>query len=230
MMSGMNTADQVLAYLKVLVWPVIVAFALVLFRDPIRALLGGIEEFEGFGFKAKIRRQVTQAASDSEAVLAGSPIERTSDGQVGIRALLIISVNMRNALNFGSRLVPRPGDSTTDQLQRMRQIVDRLDTIIIAVLAATTSDDSVEVTPRTPRMNGPDIERYMVAITGWAGWHGVIEARDILRSTLATLCGKRGQAVQPAEVILFVTAADHAFRHWRTLVNDVAESAGSQAR
>jgi hypothetical protein len=67
----------------------------------------------------------------------------------------------------------------------------------------------------------------MTELTGWAGWQGVVEVRDILRGTLATLCGKRGEAVEPTEVILFVTAAGDALRHWGTLVNDVAESVRS---
>lgn len=75
----MTIADQVLAYLRVLVWPTIVAIALVLFRDPIRGLLSGLEEFEGFGIKTKIRSRVAQAARDSANALATSPVIRTGN-------------------------------------------------------------------------------------------------------------------------------------------------------
>jgi len=110
-MLGMTTADQVLTYLKVLVWPTIVVLALVLFRDPIRKLLGNIEEFEGFGVKAKIRQQVDQATRDAETVLAASPAAKVADRPT--RALSTIARNMQSALEFSFSITPRYGSPSS---------------------------------------------------------------------------------------------------------------------
>jgi hypothetical protein len=224
----MSTADVVLAYIKTLVWPAIVALALILFRDPIRGLLGGLEEFEGFGFKAKIRRQVTEAATGAKAALAGSPIEQLAAVRASQEVNAVEADDMKEALKLSSNLVHEPDASVTSQIQRMRLVVDQLNTAIIAVLAVIMVSQSTEGGPQPrPNMTAAGIEGYMAAHTGWAGWRGAIEARDILRGSVAMLCGKRGEAVEPAQVILFVTAGEDALQRWSTLINNTVASAPS---
>jgi hypothetical protein len=228
-MSGMTVADQILAYLKVLVWPIVVTLVLVLFREPIAGILNGLEEFEGFGVKAKVRRQVTQAARDSKAALERSPIIKVSDNPIG-GSLYIIGIHMLNALRFSSNLVPESG-SLTRQLQRMRLAVQRLDTAIIAVLVATAvqpssanrPDHTSETLWRDMTPNG--VELYMIDLTGFAGWRGVIETRDLLSGSLVLVCGKSAEALTPEEADLFVTTAQQALGQLSTLVRNVAISA-----
>jgi hypothetical protein len=120
--------------IKALTWPLIVAVALIMFQDPIRGILGGIEEFEGFGIKAKIRRQVSQAAQDSRAALARSRVERVGSGPTTV--IFIVAANMQAALRFSPNVVREASSPPTDPLPRMRQVVQRLDAAIIAVLVA----------------------------------------------------------------------------------------------
>lgn len=103
MMSGMETANLVLSYLKVLVWPFVVAMALVLFRVPIAALLTGIEEFDGFGIKVRINRQVSRASADALEALSSKEPVKIGDGR--LRLLVIIAPNMRRALLFTETLL-----------------------------------------------------------------------------------------------------------------------------
>jgi hypothetical protein len=216
-MSGMNTADQVLAYLRVLVWPVIVAGALLLFRRPIGRLLDRIEGLEGFGIKAQMRSQVTKAAADSEAALAESPIRRVPN----ITPAVVVVLNMQGVLSLSPRLYPSIPGATGKQ--RMQWIVDRLETGIIAVLVAASLGVSTGVKdpadrPPWPEMTAADIERYMTAVTGVSGWRGVIEARNMLRVGLSSVCGKAGAELSgdAQEVVVFVTAGANA---WNRLVH-----------
>lgn len=220
----MTIADQVLSYLKVLVWPVIVTVALVLFRGPIGEVLRGLEEIEGFGFKAKIRRRVIQAARNSEEALAGSPIKHIRDISSG--RLYVIARYMQTALRFSPDLVPSSGRPPAGRLGPMRRAVEQLEAAIIAVLVVTVLPESNE--PRRvdwSNMTPAGIEIYMVDITGFTGWRGVIETRDTLRDTLSLLCGKRGEAaVTFVEMDLFITAARRAFEHLNDLVSAVVEA------
>lgn len=224
-MAGMQTADLVLSYLKVLVWPLIVLVAIVLFRNPIRALLGGLEEFEGFGIKAKINRQVVQAAADSRAALENEPIEKIADDPPIL--LANIAPNMGIAVEFSSTLITEPSSSMTGP-EKMRQAVERLDTAITAVLVVTIVPDSgqQESSPRSwPKRTAPEIERYMAALTGWTGWRGIVDASDILRGGLAGLCGKRAEAVSVEAVTLFVEASNEALTQLYRLVGSVLDAA-----
>jgi hypothetical protein len=226
----MTIADQVLAYLKVLVWPTIVVFALVLFRDPIKRLLGGLEEFEGFGIKAKIRSRVTQAAADSAKALAASPIERRREHPP--RIVFIIGPFMQRAWQFSPSLVPETGPAVTDPLQRMRMAFERLDTAIIAVLVATAVPEQDQEHSTLSRAGGRSlvmsptgVEVYMLNLTGYSGWKGVIETRDILRRTLASICGKNSKALTPTEANYFDSVVFEASSHLARLVNSVANLA-----
>jgi hypothetical protein len=137
---------------------------------------------------------------------------------------------MQNALRFSSNFVPESGPLTR-QLQRMRLAVQRLDTAIIAVLVATAvrpsqasgSGSTSEVLWRDMTPNG--VELYMIDLTGFAGWRGIIETRDLLSGSLALVCGKSAEALTPEEADLFVTAGQQALQQLNRLVRSVVESA-----
>lgn len=101
----------------------------------------------------------------------------------------------------------------------MRRAVERLESVIVAVLAATAGheyNDREELS--WPRLAADDVERYMVALTGWTGWGKIISAHNILRVGLAAVCGKRGRAVGIVEANHFEDVANLAIEALRTMV------------
>ena len=228
-MSAMTIADEVLAYLKVLVWPSIAAMAILLFREPIGGLLSGLEQFEGFGFKATIRRRVDQAANDSLIALSKSGIERVGNTP---QFAFIIGAYMQRALRFSADLVQSVNPSEADSMQRMRVAFERLDVALVAVLVATAvpEDENQRASRRQGRgrsLADPVlVEDYMIDITGYAGWKGVVETRDILRGVLVSICGKGAKALTSTEASNFIAAASEALRHLSALVVFVADLSG----
>jgi hypothetical protein len=221
--ADMTVADQVLSYIKALAWPAITILALVMFRDPIRGLLGGIEEFEGFGIKAKVRQRVSQAAQDAEAALGGSNVTRVSTSPT--RIYFRVADNMQAALRFSTNVADYASIPPDDPLQRMKQVIERLDTAIIAVLVVTALPDPNQTIKPAWRGTAPlSVEAYMIELTGYAGWMGVIEVRDILRGCLASLCGKKGRAVTSDEANRFTSVGWAALRQLTVLVDAVASS------
>jgi hypothetical protein len=216
MMSGVDTANLVLSYFRTLIWPFIVAMALILFRVPITALLGGIEEFEGFGIKLRVNQQVSRASADAQGALSSKTPQRTGGGR--LRLLVIVAPNMRQAMLFTGTLLPGLPRSAPPQ-DRMRGAVERLDSVIVAVLAATAGhDDNDPEELGWPRLDADDVERYMVALTGWAGWGRIVSARNILMVGLVAVCGKRGKAVGIEEANYFEDVANLAIEALSTMV------------
>jgi hypothetical protein len=210
----MAAASQVLAYLKALAWPIIVLFAIVLFRTPIRGLLDNIEELEGFGVKAKINRQVKQAAGDSQSALAASPVRRFSQRRPDV----VIALNMQRALRFSYGLVDVPSTPPTDQLHKMRLVVDRLDRAIIAVLVAAALPEDRAQAPIYVLSLPSSVEAYMEVVTGYSGWQGIVETRNILRSTVQRICRGSSRHLAPDDVALFISVGDQAFSRLNQLV------------
>jgi hypothetical protein len=211
--------EEVLAYLNVLVWPAIVVVALIVFRVPIGGILANLEEFEGFGIKAKVHRRVTQAAENSNSALMRSPIGRYRGPGLSI-VLFVTARNMQKALEFSSSLMNEsapPGG----QLQQMRRVVERLETAIVAVLVATAFPASDETSQIQVNMTPGSVDAYLFTLTGYTGWRGVVEARDILRRTLNTICGKSASSLESDDVRLFVLAGGRAFEQLEQLVNAV---------
>ncbi|MFE4855795.1 hypothetical protein [Streptomyces sp. NPDC056670] len=84
----MEIAQIVLDYLKALVWPLIVLFVALAFKDEFRRLLDRLTEVKGAGFGAAFGEGVRRAQSVAEAAisedpsaseLANSPIENVFD-------------------------------------------------------------------------------------------------------------------------------------------------------
>jgi len=143
---------------------------------------------------------------------------------------------MQATLAFGVDLVPGAILPEDDALQRMRIAFDRLNTAIIAVLVATaTLDQGASTRPPTgyrPRTSlehsrwqypSPQaVEIYMVDLTGYAGWKGVAETRDILSRTLVSICGKSAKVLTSEEADSFESAAGDALRRLSELVLQAA--------
>jgi hypothetical protein len=112
----------------------------------------------------------------------------------------------------------------------MRQVVERLDAAIIAVLVATTfPEPNFQEPARSGKpvwrgMSPRAVENYMIDLTGYSGWSGVVETRDILQGCLTLLCGKKAKAVTSQEGDRFTAAGWEALRQLTDLVNIVAES------
>jgi len=147
--------------------------------------------------------------------------------------VFVIGPYMQKALRFSRSLVHEEGLPITDPLRRMRWAFERLDTAIIAVLVATDIPESDQeesalnsVQQNILRDKSPaDIEFYMVNLTGYRGWRGVIETRDILRGTLASICGKNTKALTYIEANSFDSAVLEALNQLNRLVNGVANFA-----
>jgi hypothetical protein len=190
-------ADLVLAYIKALAWPAIVVVVLILFRNPLKALLGAIEEFEGFGVRAKIGQRITQAATEAEQCLAHDPphdISRTPayrggpDGRRWIGAREAAS-RMKIAVKFttstGAGVEPQ-------SVERMRISVDALDTAVNAVLVviATSGWRPLHDAEQYSFILAAWIEDQLVDLTGFSGWNGIIRSRNILRNAVSAICGQ----------------------------------------
>jgi hypothetical protein len=68
------------------------------------------------------------------------------------------------------------------------------------------------------------VDNYMIDLTGYTGWSGVVETRDLLQGCLAVLCGKKAKVVTAEEANQFTSAGWEALRHLTDLVNFVAGS------
>lgn len=227
----MADADLVLAYIKALAWPTIVVVVLILFRSPLKALLGAIEEFEGFGVRAKIGQRLTQAATAAEQSLAQDPphdLSRTlayrggPDGRHWIGARETAS-RMEIAMKFTNS----SGEGVAaHSVERMRISVDALDMAVNAVLVvvATSGWPSLPDAEQHRFILATWIENQLVDLTGFSGWAGIIRSRNILRGALSAVCGKAARRVSPQEVITIINAAESAHDRLRRLVSDFANS------
>jgi hypothetical protein len=74
-------------------------------------------------------------------------------------------------------------------------------------------------------MTPAGVDRHLADLTGVSGWRGVIESRNILRSTLIVVCGLGGKTTGQAEAAEFARVALRALQRWQDLVNRVAGSA-----
>ena len=226
----MSVAGQVLSYLRVLVWPVVVLIAIVLFRDSIRRLLAGVEEFEGFGVKAKIRQRVKEGTIAAEDALRGSPPRQGSVPRRPIaRNLVFIISQAQQALTVSRRLASASPVPSDDLLGGMRSALTQLDTAITAVIVIfATSESPDQETRAWADMTSTGVDSHLYDLTGVSGWKGVIDSRDALRGTLIVVCGSNGKAVGDAEADRFRSVALRALRQWENLIRIVAEAGGSQ--
>jgi hypothetical protein len=239
----MSIAGQVLAYLKVLAWPVTALVALVIFRVAIRGVLGGIQEFEGFGIRAKIGREVASGIASAAEALAESPVGLAAPAnhnqppgrtQRGPNEPIFVTSQAQAALTVSSRLAkpdPGIGDDTTEA---MRSYLNWLDTAVTAVMTVFVTAD-----PRDQRLVPPEpagearadltshsIERQFSEVTGVSGWRGVIESRDILRGTIVLVCGQGTRAVSQADARKFVAVVMRSLDQWQDLVKEAGQGPG----
>lgn len=223
----MSISDQVLEYLKVVAWPATVAVALVLFREAIRKVLGGLEEFDGFGIKARIRQQVADGITSAQDALDASPIDFTPAG----RAPAPVISRAQTALTVSSWLAkPDPGVGDRSA-EAMRAYLNWLDTAVTAVVTVFAAADPGDVrgeawADMTPR----GIERQLSAITGVTGWQGVVESRNILRGVVALLHDQGRGTVSQTDAGRFVRVVVRALGQWQQLVLEVSEVASDGAR
>jgi hypothetical protein len=225
----MGTAGQVLAYLRVLVWPVVVLAAIVLFRDSIRRLLAGIEEFEGPGFKVRVRQRIIEGTKAAEEALRGSTPAQDYTPRQPIRNLVFIISQIAATPAVSRRIAGSAPISSNDPLRRMRSALAPLDTAITAIIVIFATAASADEERRPWVDMTPDgVESRLHDLTGVSGWRSTIESRDILRSTLIVACGSKGKAVGEAEVNRFIEVASLAFSQWENLISLVVQTARSQ--
>lgn len=225
----MGAGGQVLSYLQVLVWPIVVLVAIVLFRDSIRRLLAGVEEFEGLGFKVKVRQRVIEGTGAAEEALRGSPPRRDSAWRRPIRNLIFIISQVEEAPTVSRRLAGAIPISSDDPLGKMRSALSQLDTVIAAIIVIFATAEAADQEPRAwVDMTSVGVDSHLYDLTGVSGWRGVIESRNILRTTLIVACGSKGKAVGEAEADRFTTVASRAFSQWERLIRMVVEAARSQ--
>jgi len=127
----MSIASQVLAYVKVVTWPLTVVLALVLFRTAIRRLLSGVEEFEGFGIKAKIRQQVADGIDSANRALADSQVSIVPSAarRISLGLTAIIS-KAESALRVSSWLARPDTGIGDDSPEAMKSYLTWLDTAV----------------------------------------------------------------------------------------------------
>ena len=226
----MANANLVLSYMKTLVWPIIVITVLIIFRNPLKALLGAIEEFEGFGVRAKIGQRLTQAAADAEQALdqdppymesrhPANPLRPTGRNWGGMRET---ASRMMVAVKFTTS----PGGTVdAHSVERMRRSVEALDVALNAVLVVVaTSGWHIPVAEQSTVIRATWVESQLFDLTGFRGWGGIIRSRNILRNTLSSVCGKSTRRVSAREVIMIVGVADRTLNRLRQLVSDFADS------
>jgi len=221
----MAVADQVLAYLRALAWPIVVLIAIVLFRDSIRRLLAGIEEFEGFGVKTKIRQQVKRGVKAAEDVLKDSP-PRTdaTPGRLIAPNLVFIISQAQEALTVSRALASSVPVAANDSLGRMRSALTQLDTAITAVLVIFATAGTDDHRTRTWVDSTPaSVDLRLHDLTTVSGWKGVLDSRNALRSTLIVVCGSNGKAVSETESDRFRDAAVRALEQWYELIRMAAD-------
>jgi hypothetical protein len=224
----MSTAGQVLAYLQVLAWPVVVLAAIVLFRDSIRRLLAGVEELEGPGFKVRIRQRVIDGTRAAEEALRGSPPRRDLVPGRPIRNFVFIIAQVGAASAVSRRIAGAVPQTSDDPLRRMRSALAPLETVITAIIVIFATAESADEERNIWTDMTPDgVDSHLYELTGVRGWRNVIESRNILRSTLIVACGSRGKAVRDAEADRFIEVASRAFEQWDSLIR-LVEATRSQ--
>jgi hypothetical protein len=223
----LSEASLVLSYFKTLIWPAIVLVVIIVFRRPIGTLLGSIEEFEGFGVRAKIGHQLTQAAADAEQSLAQDQVKiaaRRRTSNIDLREIAS-RMNMALELNWG---VPWPADANL--VERMRAAVEALDRTVNAILVVVGTSGW-----RPPGFEGSApaaipvtvIADQLVILTGYSGWNGAVNSRNILRRGLAAICGKTARRIRPADAAAVIDAVVHTRERLRTLIDSFASSLNS---
>lgn len=234
----MSVGGEVLAYLKVVAWPVTVVVVLVLFREAIRKVLGGLEEFDGFGIKARIRQQVADGIASAQDALDASPIGLTPQGtptrggsprasaRPGGGAPAYVISRAQTALTVSSWLA-KPDSGVGDRsADAMRAYLNWLDTAVTAVVTVFAAADLPDVESEawadtTPR----GLERRLSEVTGVTGWQGVVESRNVLTGIVALSCGQVGSTVSRTDAGRFVRVVVRALDQWQQLVNEAGEVA-----
>lgn len=218
----MSNANLILSYIRALAWPVFALIALFLFRNPLRAMLGSIEEFEGFGVRAKIGQRMTQAASDVNRALDNNQIYQTGPPRRDWNARAA-AFRMRVAINLRTAS-SAPADENS--IERMKASIEALDMAVNAVLVVIATSDwrpfPLEESAPIPLIL---IENQLSELTGFTGWSAIIRSRDILRNAAGTICGKEARRLKSSEIIMIIRASDTALAQWRRIVDEFSASA-----
>ena len=204
MMCPVRVANEVLSYVRIIAWPTIAGLAIVLFRGAIRKLLSNIEEFEGFGVRAKIRQQVAKGTMTAEQALGRARSEPQQPADQRTTGMPVtVKVALRNALVFSEQLAGSVQNQSVQPLQEMKSSLNQLETSITAVLVVFAGNSGqLQAEPWTD-LSPAGIERYLTDITGVSGWRHVIECRNILRDTLLIVCDHGRNAVSPHDASWF---------------------------
>jgi hypothetical protein len=222
-MADLSEANLVLSYFKTLIWPVIVLFAIIIFRRPVGTLLGSIEEVEGFGVRAKIGRRLTEAATGADQALLRDPIRMVpSQGpRPNYTILREIAFRMDAALKLTW------GHADTNTVAGVRAAVDALNNTVNAILVVVGTsgwrppgfeESAPGAVPITV------IADQLVVLTEYSGWAGVINSRNILRRGVAAICGRAARRVRRDDAGRIIDAVNDTRRRLETLVNNFIDT------
>lgn len=124
----MRWADLVLSYLQVLVWPIVVLCAIVLFRGQIRSLLASLTKFSVFGaeanFAVRLKEQIEETSVEIDQ--ASSNITRKSIHRAGQRPVDEEVVRSLAFVDFSDFDSTDPASTCVEVVRRLDEAVSRV--------------------------------------------------------------------------------------------------------
>jgi hypothetical protein len=120
------TAADVISLVSALVWPAIVVLLVVLFRDPIKSLLGRLKSFETPGFKGAFNEPAEEALSKADAIAVPRAHDQATQALINQTAsqpwwaVHQAWRSVRWAAERGTPELKGPGVTTAERVQRLR--------------------------------------------------------------------------------------------------------------
>jgi hypothetical protein len=121
------TAADVINLVSALVWPVIVVLLVLVFRDPIKSLLGRLKSFETPGFKGAFNEPAEEALGKAEAIAVPRAHDQATQAlinQTASQPWWAVHQAWRSARWAAERATPDlkgPSITTADRVHRLRE-------------------------------------------------------------------------------------------------------------
>ncbi len=184
----MTVAELILSYLKIILWPGVVLIVIVMFRGSIGHALSSVQEFEGFGLKAKLSERVIDAAAKSRRALdisaaeaspyrdSSDPEKRQAAATKALRALSDIEASrgLWKSIRYSLTKV-----YDWSLLNELNDLSDDIASVLheFDLYSRVGEDDPW---PFEIRPNPVQVGRSLCDETGVDGWQGVLEAFELL--------------------------------------------------
>lgn len=120
------TAADVINLVSALIWPAIVVLLVLLFRDPIKSLLGRLKSIEAPGFKGAFNEPAEEALSKAEAIAAPRAHDQATQALINQTAsqpwwaVHQAWRSVRWAAERGTPEVKGPSVTTAERVQHLR--------------------------------------------------------------------------------------------------------------